>query len=313
MPSLPAGAGLVGQEAGIYELMFRALILAILLISPAVAKPTATELCIQADALVKRHEMKQALAKYDEAIRTDKHCARPYAALGKLYYQVSQMGKPDPKLTKMAILFLSKAIQLNPKDDQSLFYRGDLYVNAKKYPLALKDLNRSLSLKPRSLAHLSRAVCYSGMKRHQKAVDDYTVSYEMTHDASCLYGRANNYMELKLPDQALSDYERVAKECTDPKTVAAAQGEINQIHRMVGVGETVKSSGDAVQAFEQARQLKNTGHPKESLALFDKALALDPKFAKAAIYKGDAYFMMDDLDRNMSSICGQSSIDVSIR
>jgi tetratricopeptide (TPR) repeat protein len=279
---------------------FRTLFAFLLLTHAVWPKPSADALCQEADILVQQHQLKPALKKYFQALEQDKRCARAHASLGRLYYLASQNGgvkaRSDP-LTKTAVLALSRAIELNPKDGQSYFYRGDLLVNEGKYPTALKDLNRSLALRPDAMTYLSRAVCYSGLKQDEKAVADYTRVYQMTRDATCLFGRANAYQRLNRFDEALADYELVAKEGKEPKSAALAKQELKAFQRGVGKASSLRSkSSQAIVLFEKARTLKNTGHPKQSLLLFDKALELDPKFAKAATYKGDAYFVMGDWD-----------------
>ncbi|MBN9419796.1 MAG: tetratricopeptide repeat protein, partial [Candidatus Eremiobacteraeota bacterium] len=130
--------------------MMRALLLTLLLGLPAQAKPNANELCNQADGLLARHEIKAGIDKYFQAIEQDKKCARAYAALGHVYYEASSGGAEPDRLSNFAIQLLDKAILLNPKDDKSLFYRGDLYVNQQQFAKALKDLNRSLAIRPGS-------------------------------------------------------------------------------------------------------------------------------------------------------------------
>lgn len=278
----------------------RSLLVFVLLFQTGWAKPNADELCRQADALVKQHKVKLALEKYFQALDLDKRCARAHASLGRLYYLASQSGgvktTPDP-MTKTAKLALSQAIELNPKDSESYFYRGDLLVNEGKYPEALRDLNRSLALKPDSMTYLSRAVCYAGLKQDAKAVADYTKVYQMTQEATCLFGRANAYKRLKRWDEAMADYELVANRGKAPKSAAIAKQELKELQKGIGEANYLRTDSRlALELFEKARTLKNTGRPRESLEFFDQALALDPKFAKAATYKGDAYFMMGDWD-----------------
>ncbi|MBN9414111.1 MAG: tetratricopeptide repeat protein, partial [Candidatus Eremiobacteraeota bacterium] len=129
------------------------------------------------------------------------------------------------------------------------------------------------------------------------ALEDYTKFYDLTHDATALYGRGNCYLELGQAEMALADYETVVAKSGSPKTVDSAKKQIASLHRQFGTMKTsVSTVKRAQQLYEKGRELKNSGHARESLKLFDQALAVDPTFARAAIMKGDAYFLLNDLD-----------------
>ena len=77
----------------------------------------------------------------------------------------------------------------------------------------------------------------------------------------------------------------------------------------LGAQTTVRATGNALQLFDQGEQAFAAGRYQEALKFYDQALTADPKFAKAATYKGDAYYKLGDVEKAIASYRQAIAID----
>lgn len=207
------------------------------LLAPAWARPSAQELCKQGATFSRQGKSKESLAKYQEALRIDPRCAEAYAGRG---IQLSKEGnsllrKGDQKrgeqLHLQAIQDFSTAIHLDPKDPIAWANRGNSFFRLNKFPQALSDLSRSLSLQPRDLTFAARARCYSKLGQQAKAIADYTKAYDLSKNANFLFNRADCYVKTQQSDKARADYERVIRESKDASVIEWAKSNLNTLNK----------------------------------------------------------------------------------
>lgn len=209
--------------------------LALCWLAPVSARPSANQLCDQADALVKKGKFRDGLRKYEEALSLDSKCARAYAARGTMISGAAEgamargEGTVAENLFQQGIQDLSKAIYYHPSDALSYANRGSCYYRLNQFPKALLDFDKSLALKPSAPVYGSRAGCYSKLKRHQNAIADYTRAYSLGHNANFLFNRGNAYLRLNQVAKARADYQQALRESKDPRVIAGAKNNLQAL------------------------------------------------------------------------------------
>jgi len=279
-----------------------ALILCILT-APVWAKPTCEEMCGQARELFKQNKIEASLDKYREAIRLDPRCTKAHASSGAILAELAKAEKDaklSKKLAQSAFHELDQAIQLNPKDSDYYYWRGDLRLYLQQYSPALNDLNRSLQLQPEARAFMSRAMCYSELKKDDLAIADFNAAYKLSGDASSLYHRGKCYRRLRQFDKAEADYQLVVKKGDDPEVMTWARQELKELQSeklLIGKQKSADTSDKAYALLDQARQATLAGHHQQAIKLYDQCLKADPQFAMAAVFQGDAYLNIGNEER----------------
>ena len=97
--------------------------------------------CSLGDVYSAEGKFKAASCEYWLALTVDWNSASPWYGLGKLYYE--KLGYP-----RIAISYVSKAIDLKKNDARSYVLRSSCYKDLKIYDLALQDLNEVMQRFP---------------------------------------------------------------------------------------------------------------------------------------------------------------------
>ena len=109
-----------------------------------------------------------------------------------------------------AISGYSKAIKLNPDSYSSYQMRGQCYQELKQYEEAINDFNKAIEINPDWWGfYRDRADCYKKLEQYEKAAIDYTKAIELNDDfniLSYLY-RADCYLFLGKLNEAEADWE----------------------------------------------------------------------------------------------------------
>ncbi|MGH7801380.1 MAG: caspase family protein [Thermodesulfobacteriota bacterium] len=85
---------------------------------------------------------------------------------GFAYYQNKQYD--------LAIEKMSKAIELDPQDHYTYYYRGICYLELKDYQKAISDFDKAIELNPNySDAYGARGLSYTFVKEYQQALNDF--------------------------------------------------------------------------------------------------------------------------------------------
>ena len=147
---------------------------------------------------------------------------------GKDYFRAGQAAK--------AIDSFTKAIQLNPKEQEAYFFRGATFSAIGQFDPAIEDYMKVIQLNPQhEEAYWSRGYCYQNKRMDDKAITDYTESLRLgTKMKALVYElRAGAYyrksmlreaeedlkfvLQLKPGDQkALKGLEDIRKAKSDP-------------------------------------------------------------------------------------------------
>jgi tetratricopeptide (TPR) repeat protein len=127
-------------------------------------------------------------------LQNDSSLANSYVSMSKMSWKEGQLSA--------AIEYANKAISLEPKNADALFWRGFSYRDLKQYDLAIADFDRTIALN-----------------------NKYTSAY---YARGLIYGKQNKY------DMAIADMEiaaKLLKELGDDASVAQAE-EMIQVYRI---------------------------------------------------------------------------------
>lgn len=108
----------------------------------------------------------------------------------------------------LAILDLTKAIELSPKNPVLYFESGSACYKQQLFDEALKDINIAIALDSTIYSwYSSRGTILNVMGDYQKAIDDYTKAISLEKNDYLPYlNRAGAYYKLKNLNASCSDY-----------------------------------------------------------------------------------------------------------
>ena len=109
-----------------------------------------------------------------------------------------------------AIVFFTRAIQLNPKDTKAYFRRAYSYMARSEYDQAIADLNQDVQLDPKfAQAYYRRAFVYMLKGSDDLALADLTRDLQLDpRNTQAYYRRAYVYMIKSDYDQAVADLDQ---------------------------------------------------------------------------------------------------------
>ncbi len=200
-------------------------------------------------------DLDKAVDDYRTAVRLLPSFAPGRAALGVLL----KAKDPDAALAEF-----SRALELDGQST-ALSSRASLYLSLGQFEAAIRDFDTLIAHdRANSLAYLNRGVAHEQQGNLQSALEDYGRSIELAPTASAHFDRANLYVQLDRPEQALADFN--AALATDPKNIKALLGRADMNYG--------------------ARRLT------ESLADYTRVVDVQPKNADVYFKRGSVYFDM---------------------
>lgn len=109
-----------------------------------------------------------------------------------------------------AIRLASKALEINPQDAKSYYYRAIAHYDLREYEEAVSDLSKALEIDPDDeRAYLVRGLAYTKQKDYEPAIQDHTRAVQLAPEFAVAYvARGNAYLSAMNAEQALADYER---------------------------------------------------------------------------------------------------------
>lgn len=112
-----------------------------------------------------------------------------------------------------SMLYLNKAIKINPRYSAALRTRGDFYLLKTKFLLAENDYSKCIDLDPdNNLYYILRGEAYSGDKKYELALKDFQKAVELKKDFAYPYSRIGNYYQYtEKYDLAIEYYNKARK------------------------------------------------------------------------------------------------------
>ena len=189
----------------------------------------------------------------------------------RLYVQEGTASLRSWKLPQ-AINAFTRAIEIEPRYAEAYVKRGLAYYRSEQYETAIADYNQTLNLKRyQADANASRGDAYESLGDMQRAIDDYTASLKRRRSNHVIQKRAETYLKYGDIRKALADYDDLIQR----KPTAMAYYGRGKVYFQL--------------AIENREDFL-----KFSLADFDQAIALEPRFASAYIHRAKVHKQFGD-------------------
>jgi tetratricopeptide (TPR) repeat protein len=169
---------------------------------------------------------KLAISSFQTAIEVDPSYYSAYLQLGQLYGGAFKDTLQTDDAKKIAISYLSNAIQVDSFNDEALYARGLLYQNLQDWERAKIDYDRILKVYPTQVDALyNRAVCFFALKNWKGSEKDFTqiLQFDSTY-APALKGRAMAFEEMGDLFQSARDYRKILLQYPNEPDVLQALG-----------------------------------------------------------------------------------------
>jgi tetratricopeptide (TPR) repeat protein len=157
----------------------------------------------------------------------------------------------------LALADYNSALNIQPDAPAPLGNRALTYINRNQFDRALEDLNKVITLVPPAAsahAHRDRGYALFRLKEYDRAMSDLNEAQKLDPgDADTYLTRGDVEKAKQLYDAALNDFDEFSKR--SPKSPRG----------LIGRGSVFEA----------------TGHPKEALAAYETAVALDPANSQA--------------------------------
>ena len=169
---------------------------------------------------------KLAISSFQTAIEVDPSYYSAYLQLGQLFGGAFKDTLQTDDAKRIAISYLSNAIQVDSFNDEALYARGLLHQNLQDWERAKIDYDRILKVYPTQVDALyNRAVCFFALKNWQNSEKDFTkiLQFDSTY-APALKGRAMAFEEMGDLFQSARDYRKILLQYPNEPDVLQALG-----------------------------------------------------------------------------------------
>jgi len=131
------------------------------------------------------------------------------------YYFYRREGLRSLKLEdyEEAVVCYSKAIDIDPEDDDVYFFRGFAHTRLKQYEKALADYNRAIELNPQNTEHFAhRGELFILLQNFEQALADFSRIINIApSNSNSYYNRGLIYQKMEKFQSALNDFSKVAE------------------------------------------------------------------------------------------------------
>ncbi|MFC1916283.1 fused MFS/spermidine synthase [Chloroflexota bacterium] len=150
-------------------------------------------------------KVKEAIAEYDEAIRSDPYFFVAYNNRGVAYEKLGQL--------QQAIQDFDEAIRLNPQDSVVYYNRGTTYGKLGQLQQAFQDFDEAIRLNSRyTLAYHGRGLTYIGLGQFREAIQDFDEAIRLNlRNAEVYNNRGIAYAYLGQFQQAIRDFDEAIR------------------------------------------------------------------------------------------------------
>ena len=165
-----------------------------------------------------------------------------------------------------ALYYLNMALGKQPKNEDFLMERSNIYVDIKQYPKAIEDLTNALTRKSTDPKILyKRGLAYYRNKQFKKAIKDLYYSLDNhpfeTYEADIYYHLGISYANLEMFEKSLPPLS---------KAIDLAYNQPTYIHERAKSHLLTDQYSKALEDYSQVIKLQ----PKNSHAYFGRAFAL---------------------------------------
>lgn len=133
--------------------------------------------------------------------------------MGYYYYRKEGLDYLKAEKFDDAVVSYTKAISIDPEDDDLYFYRGLAYSRSKQYEKALADYCKAIGLNPNNTAYYTnRGDLLIELQHFDRAISDFNHVIETTpSDPYAYYRRGWIYYNMGKHQSALMDFSKLAE------------------------------------------------------------------------------------------------------
>jgi tetratricopeptide (TPR) repeat protein len=211
---------------------------------------------------------------------------------------------------QQAIIYFTKAIELDEDNAGAFNNRAILYGELKQYTNAISDFTQAIKLdKDDATAYCLRGFLYGELKQYTNAISDFTKAIELDEDNAAAYNsRGLSYKELKQYTNAIVDFTQAIK--LDKDNAAAYN---NRGVSYIELKQYTNAISDFTIAIELGENLSVVYNNRASLygvlkqytnALVDytKALELNNTYELAYYGRSAAYYNLNQFQNSQKDL-----------
>lgn len=267
---------------------------------------SASEFASAAFALHKQGQHDKASALAEQAISVGPECPDAYFVRGTIRYQHAGDligAKAD----------LDKAIALNPTFAVAYAARGTILFDQKNYAAALADFSKSMQLRPDVVSNYeARGNTYVQLKNYNAAIADFNQCIKLNPNQHMPYlRRGEAYVKLQRWDLALADVSKGLEVKQTPE-LFANRGWINfklkhYSDSMADYNRALALDPKCWRAYQVKGYIyQERRQYKQAIELLNKALEMKPGEADCLEARGDCYLDLGQYDKGLSDYLAAS-------
>ncbi|HRD37707.1 MAG TPA: tetratricopeptide repeat protein [Bacteroidia bacterium] len=159
---------------------------------------------IRAKAFEKLNNLEESLLDYHEALKRTKKDWKIYNSIGNIYFKLSSFLE--------AKKYFDLALEISPETYLLLKNKAIVEYSLKNYDAAISSWNKLISLKKDASNYLFRGHCYYYLNKYPEALLDYAKVISINpNEARAHLAKGNVYYFLKQYDRAIDSYENGLK------------------------------------------------------------------------------------------------------
>ena len=255
-------------------------------------------------------------------------CAMTYEMLGdyehsEKYY--AEAVKLDPENTMVienhgtacleleryddALVDFNRSLELDPDSSDALCGRGRVYLAQENLNAAKADLERAVRLDPDNVfAWHALGTTHFELEEHTESLECFDTALELAPDLLCYDMRAASRRILGDLEGSLHETELGLDEDPNDTMVLQERGEtLHALERFEEARDTfskiLEMDSESIDALTwRGFTLMDLLEYPHAIADFTRAIALDPKYAVAFLFRANAYYQMENNDKALADI-----------
>jgi|GEM_PF-2275977 len=226
--------------------------------------------------------------------------SNPYLISPQVFFRCGQSYGSMEQYDK-ALQNFNRAIELNPKYDRAIAYRGITYRRMECYEKALQDFNLAVELDPKyNWVIANRGITYRLMESYEKALQDFNRAVELNPKYNwAIAHRGMTYSLMERYEEALQDFNLAIE--LNPKYGWAITHRGMTYSLMERYEEALQDFNLAIELnpkygwaiAERGYTYRLMERYEEALQDFNLAIKLDPKYDWAIAQRGIIYILME--------------------
>ncbi len=258
-----------------------------------VDRDKAADLVARGTAKAAQGQYWDAIADYDQALRSDSDNAAAYRSRGDAKYNLKQY--------QAALADYDQALRLAPDDAKAYCNRGVAKAALKQHQVAFTDYDQALRLNPNlAAAYHNRGIAHAALDQYAEAINDYNRVLRLDpKDAAAYFRRGYARDGLGQYREAIADYDQALQ--LDPNATwtyrnrGLAKFRLGQYRQaLADYDQALRLAPDNAEAYRNRGDAKtHLGRYADAIADYDQTLRLDPKDAEAYHSREEANEILD--------------------